>query len=421
MKINLVYFSIFFGYASILIFPLDTYRIELPLFSISLFRFSLIFWTLLNFLIALRKKISISRLVLLTLFGSLFSSVLAFTRSAYIEEATPFLLNEVMGFLIIINSIITFYNINTEQLIKTYVLSQIIPLIFSVYTIYQFTINGVIQNDLPPIPIIESYIVPYQFHAPNVSGLPRLWMPFVTGPHLALSMSIAIIYIIFYLWKQKFFAKILLPFYILILFGTFSRTSLIAVTAVLIFGNGINKRIIERSIKVLIMIVSIWIIFSIINLDYFENLARLILRRFNFSLTEDRHFLLVFESLRIWLSEVKTFFFGIGMYNNGLYRGVYTFLPPGSSFLSTYFTTLTERGVIGFIMVFLPFLYVLIKSFRTRKTETDVEKSLRMVTLTILISFMFYDLRILLPVWLHLGICLASLNKKKNWKKHFTA
>ena len=413
MKINIRNQALLLGFASILFFPLDTYRIEIPFISLSIFRFFLLFWSFTNFIVILTKPIlPISKSALVVLIGSLLSTFFAFSRSAFITESFPFLFNEVMGFLIIINSIITFQKTDLPKVLYFYILSQLIPLFFSIFNFYQFTVNGLIFDSLPAIPGLENFIIPYKFNASDFSGLPRLWMPFVTGPHLALSISLAIIYLNYFLVKKNIFMKILLPLFLLVLLGTFSRTSMIAVLIVLIFGKGINLKLISNSIKFLIILMIISISIAYVSPDYFDNFVRLNIRRFDTSITDDRHFLLVLDAIRIWLSEVKIFLFGIGMYNNDLYTGFYTFLPPGSSFLSTYFTTLTERGIVGFTLVFSPFIYIINKSLNFNKYKLDYLKAINMGTLLILISFMFYDLRLLIPVWFHIAFCFVSLKKQ---------
>lgn len=408
MKLNISVLLKQIGFLIIIVFPFDTYRFNTPVISLSFFRILLILLTVFNIFNLFYCKQRIDKLGLFLVFISLISSFFTYLLTDFYVDSIPLLFNEIMGFLLIFNFMIIYDFSDLRILLKLFVIANLTPIFYSIWIISSFLLFGEIQFELPIPDVLSGIVVTGEFEAANFSGLPRLWMPFMTSPQLAISIALAIIFLLFMSVEKGFFKtykNLLLIIFFAILVGTFSRSLFIA----LIFSIFVSflskpKRFLLFLIPLMLLIVLVPVISSN---EFVESYISRMSRHLSSNIKEDRHFLLVLEGLRIWTLNIKNFFIGMGMGNNSLYKGFYTFLPSGSSFLSTYITTVAERGVIGFTMVFSSFYYLFYR-LKSRKLNSDVF-AVYISFFCIFVAFFFYDFRTTLSTWMLLAISFVAI------------
>lgn len=376
--------------------------IRLPIASISLFRVSFILTFLLSigYIIikgSIRKNNTTLFVVLI-----LVSSPLAFIISTNKEWATSFLLNDIMGALLIF-LVVEFFTLNDlKRLQKAFIQSQYITIFLSVYSYYyHYFLNGLPRSfsffSFFTIDISEEFI-----RRASIFGQLRLALPYATPPHLSIIMVIALAILV--INKDLFsrtFRYFLLASFGLILISTYSRTGIVAGIIVFLVDLMSKRKInIKKVVIGLLVLLSLVVIFMNVNstnLDKFAN--RFVIN----DLLEDRHLLVPVEGILIWLSSVKNFFFGIGYGSSINIQGRFTFLPP--HFLNSYVTLIAEKGLLGFTMVSV----LLIRSFRLNILKKKMYFNKNVLSLyysygIILASFLFYEAKQNISVWIIVSI-----------------
>ena len=434
-KISLLKLQKKIGLLLIFFAPIDIYRIEFPFSNLSLFRVFFIVLIFFFFLqLILKSKIKKLPNIYFFLILSIFSLVIGLFQTISLQLSKEFILNEFMGVILIF----LFVNIYTRNdlivLVKTYIASLIIAIFFAIFVYYKYIINGTLVIDLPFTNKL-SFLVPVtnNFKYALRSGqIPRLILPFSTSPHLALNLSLAIIYIFFFKRfynHRKSLSIILLVAFLAVLIGTLTRSVLISLTLAffLYFILQIRKKkyiinFSKRKVSIAIIVLSFFIVLFVIFFPT-EIIEKLFARfselgEHNF-FNSDRHFLLIHEAFIIWLKNIKTFLVGIGIGNIRFQKGVYTYLPP-KSMLNSFLTVLVERGIVGFVLLYSFYLYLfafLLKSFQ--KYSRFLPYSFLFIMINILIVYNLYELRLLLGVWINLSfisIYVANVNPNQNKK-----
>ncbi|MFW6016023.1 MAG: hypothetical protein ACOCRK_06260 [bacterium] len=411
------------GYLLIIIAPLDVYRIKFPMINLSVYRIIFVFFVAIyiSYLILYKKIVKSNKYILLYL--TLLSSFVGIAQSIKLGNSLPFFINEVMGIILIIIFINIYSYDDIEKLINTFLLSLSISVFFSLYTYYQFFVLG---NLIKKLPFVDNLVffaeVNHLTQGGVISGLPRLMLPYATPPQLALVISIGIILVSFKLKfkkKGKFRYVPLLVLLFLILLGTMSRSSIVPIFLVFIvylffefiYVKKKNTLIIKRIFYGSIIILTITLI---IRLFPDEILNKLFYRFTILSEGTIRHFYVRLEAILLFAKDWKTLLIGIGSKNNIYYDGVYTHIPP-LHFLSPYFTVLAENGLFGFISVFGFYFLVYFELWGYLKRCKDyISYSLYFVLCYILLAYLFYELRLILPVWIILAIICTYINNKKN-------
>ena len=319
------------------------------------------------------------------------------TLIAYITSINPnwargSLLYGIMAsllFLIIPN----YFNRNDVNLIiKTFIRSQYIVIPFSIAAPFY----GVSTHIDLPFGLYIELGQEFLDSMYSTRGMIRLMLPYHTSPVLAVVMEICILLLMFS--KNVFpdpIKYILVVAYSAILIFSGSRTGYVGMFAIfiLISFNGDFKNILRKVNKVFLVIAIAVIVpslYYVLNLDYVETI--LINRTAEHAaegLMNDRHFLVPFDGILIWLQSAGNFLFGIGSGSSAMMKGYHTFLPP--HFLCSPVTLIVESGLLGLALVFLIFK-VSFKIYRYRKLLTYNEKALCYSLIACLVSSITYEI-----------------------------
>ena len=379
------------GYSTIFLAPLDTYTLKFFLFNLSLFRSALLAWfgvTLFTLIVS--NKIKIDRLGAVFIVGTLFSSVVSFISSDNLASSTSFLFNEIMGTMILFCFSQNYSHRDVDDLLKTFLLSALIPVIFSIWAIYSFVGNGEIISSLPMPRLLSSILMPYELQSTDLGGIPRLWMPFSVGPHMAYFVLVIVVLLVYEngtIIKNRVLKISALGISGVMLIGTFSRMALLSLSLVIIRNAIYRKGDYRNLVGVLTFSMLLAFLMPLILPSYWMDLQRLFSRKLSFDILQDRHVLLVYEGIYQWLHSFRTILVGVGMNNNSTLVTKYTFLPPGSSFLSNYVTLLVERGLLGVLTIIVPIFILKKRVDRCAKKLKDYTN--RNMYLALLMSWIY--------------------------------
>lgn len=383
---------------------------------ISPFRIFMIF-TIIIFAIYLLKfgKIVKGRylfFVLIIASGALLSYITSLNK----PWAKSSMINDFLGIFIIL-IIMNVFDIDDFQLIfKSIVYSQIVTIILSIYTYVEYLSRGKIITKISIFNILTAELSEDYIRRTLISGMPRLSLPYSTPPHLSIVMVIVITILLFQngLFKRRVKGVLFIVFSI-ILFLTYSRTAIVAVSIAYIlywFKNLGNKQYnLKKLITYFIAFVSIipTILYFIERVDILE---KFIVRFAINNIMSDRHFLVPLDGLILWLSDLKFFFIGIGSGSSFYLEGQHTFFPP--HFLNSFVTIVVERGILGLLMLFELFL-LFKKSFKniSNKYLNINAKLISFLYMTIFTSFLFYEARQNIIVWIIISLMLFVDNRRK--------
>ena len=245
----------------------------------------------------------------------------------------------------------------------------------------------------------------------------RLSLPYATPPHLSLIMMISICILFF---NKKLFAKrtriILIGIFFVILLLTSSRTGIAAgiiVILISLFLRYNQKFNIRKFINLTIGILCIIILLLVFNSEYINKLiGRFIIT----DITQDRHLLVPLEGILIWLSDIRIFLIGIGYGSSINLQGRFTYLP--SHFLNSFVTLIAEKGLIGLMIVF-EYIRLLANNLNALKIRklSDSYKAIGYSYLIIMISFLFYESKQNISVWVIISIIYMMDRYKKPVKE----
>lgn len=386
---------------SIILSTTDIARIIHP--SLSMYRIALISASMLAIVYTIKMgKVPKGRYLYFILL--LLGSPIAYFISTNKEWAFSFMLNDMMGVLLVYLICVFFTLEDKDKLLKAFIYSQIFTLFFSGYSLFMYYIRGGIPQNINLLNIISISLSEEFLRRATISSQIRLSLPYATPPHLSIVMAIAIT--ILFVHKKLFIKQLrifLIVIFSFILILTNSRTGIAAVSLIILISYFIKfnyKFNVRKIITFFPLIILTIVAIEIIDLNYINKL----LDRFVIEdLKQDRHFLVPIEGIIIWLSSLKNFVLGIGYGSSINLTGRFTFLPP--YFLNSFVTLITEKGFIGLLIVF-EFIRLFITSLRTikRKKITLSNYAISYAYLIIFVSFVFYEAKQNISIWVIISI-----------------
>jgi len=421
------------GVILILASPLDMFYIGNPVINISLYRTTLIILSLF-FLIRLFWTMKIKKSnIYIFIYINIFFITLAWINSKIPIQTKSIFLNELMGLMLLFIFINIYEHSDVNLLIDTYLVSLIIPILFSGFVYCKFIMTG---KMIEKITIFNNYTYVFDEWLINRATIgsvmiPRLSLPYASPPHLGLTISIGIIIMLMVIiYSQK---KLKLSYYLyfivllIIFLGTMARSIFLSLSIVIFLILFFSKKKNKKNIfnwKVLVILLVIFIV--VYNFIIPEQVKTMFIKKvlsisaiLNYN-SLNRHLLVRLEGLHLLIKSGKNFLIGIGMGGSKFIEGRLTYLPP--HFLCSYITVLAERGILGFISIFSFFLLILKELYtRNKITQNLNDKTLFFIMCNILIAFLFYELRLILTTWISLSIMCVSVQKPitYNLKKDF--
>lgn len=384
--------------------------VRLSINSISIYRISLLATLLMTILFALKSGRIKNGKYLYFVFLLVISSPISYIISTNKQWAFSFLLNDYMG-IILIFIINNNFNLNDlKLLLKAFIKSQIFTILCSVYSVFMYYIHGGILQEINFLGIFNINLSEEFLARATSSGEVRLSLPYATPSHLSIIMAITICILLF---GSEIFSKklrfLLITIFSVLLILTGSRTGIIAIVIVFLFISIMNFNYTINISKTIIVttIILVGAVFMLItNLTYIDKFAnRFIIE----DILQDRHLLVPIEGILIWLTSIKNFLIGIGYGSSINMTGKFTYLPP--YFLNSYVTLVAEKGMLGLLMLF-EFIRLFIKSLRSIKTKSLAEsgKAIYYSYYIILVSFIFYEAKQNIGVWVIIAIILMLDN-----------
>ena len=408
------------GFAAILFFPLEIYRISFPFINLSLFRICLLAMFALFicrlFMVQKLAKSSLNiglYLLLLAIFGSISHAIVAGeTDFSFLSYA----LNQLFGVLLIF----TFYNLyrtekDTGKLLHYYLLSMSIFVFFFVYYYYSYFIQGVHITTLPFTDLLPLNLIESTLYSGTAAGFPRLSLPINNPPHISQTIAIAIIILIgyfVYCRMNRLGIIISLVLLYLVMFSTVSRSGIFAlfitIGLIILLTLSMDKQRAYFLIKLhVVLFVILLFIYFVMDVRDMVNLTRLV----SLDLVESRHFAIRMEGLEYIFSDIGVFLFGIGFRQTGVLM-----TETNAHLHSSYLTVFLERGLIGFLMTFYIYILVLVRLIRLYFSQKDMLSFILLNSfICLLIGNLFYEFMHILPAWILLAassVHLANYEKK---------
>lgn len=367
--------------------------VNISFFGLSLFEISSIITILLAMLYYIINKTVIKKgIYLYYSMLIIISSLLSWTISTNRTWANSYILLSILIAMFVF-VIVNFFDVQDFRLLlKFLIYSQIITIIFSVFTYYHYYFgNGIHENmNFFGVQLVIDNEMVLRMQA---SSQVRFTLPYATPPQLSVVMAICI-YILYKV--EDLFPKYLRYFFlcsfVLILIFTGSRTGIYALIATLIITHLKIKKIKLTKKKIFYFIFST-ILFSVC-LIYISNLTYVtkMISRFSIeNLFEDRHFLVPLDGLIIWLSNIKNFILGIGFGSSINMIGAHTYLP--AYFLNSYITIIVERGLLGIFIVLILIGNLFVYNRFSKKTDIRIYVAVVGTYLIVLISYLFYEIQ----------------------------
>ena len=363
------------------------------------------------FYVICSKKILKGRYLYLTTLIFI-SSPIAYIISTNKEWAISSFLNDYMG-LILIFLVCNFFKIEDFRLLlKTFILSQLFTIVFSIYSYYMFYYGGGLQEQFNLLGIFNITLDKEFLLRGQISGMIRLSLPYATPPQLSIVMSIIISILI---GDNKIFQKkyryLLIFIFSIILIFTQSRTGVIAmfisiviITMIKVF---VKKRI---NIKYVLLICSVAVIGVIFILQSESALILKFISRFKIDdILQDRHLLVPLDGILIWISSFRYLFIGIGYGSSINMIGKLTFLPP--HFLNSFVTLVAEKGILGLLTV-IELINIQVKLLKKTISSNfnSAYVAISYAYLTMLISFIFYEGKQNIGVWVLISISIMIVS-----------
>lgn len=408
------------GFLMIFFVSLDRYKLDLDILPINITLFRLIYIAFIIFAfikIFSRGYIIRSSVLYLLLFFQLLILLINIPRTIDPGTSNAYFLNEIMGILLVFTMLNIYSKEDVAWLLKGFGISFIFPILISIYAYYVFFFHGELISVLPLSDKLSFIQTDFFNIKPFRAGkFLRLGLPFSTSTHLGITASLVFI---LYFFKRKFGyqnrGSLLAIFLVLfITFGTLSRSIFVSLglTALLYLLFNLYKN--EWRVNIKVFAISL---ISLIFLTFLFSQTALydkLIGRLSKNILEGRHFLIILDGIDIWTKNIKNFFFGIGDGNLGLYYGSRTDLPP-ASLLSSYFTTLVFRGIVGFFSVYMIYFVFALRLFKDYLLKIRYENSVLFFGLiNIIFAFLLYELRFVLTVWIFIGIISVYLFGKEN-------
>ncbi len=405
------------GYLVILFAPIDAFKILGGYFSLYRITVILCFFMIVidviknKGIIKVYNKYAVRNIVVFGVFN-----IFCICISDKSPLGISYFLNDSLGLLVILEFTYIFNNDNKDTLLLTYVKSQFITLGFSVYAICLHFFMGMKLSTSWDFLFLRFQMSDNSITllSQSKSFLPMLFMPYATTLHLDMSVGIAaIICLYFYVKVRKISYLILGVIFSFLVLLSAQKGPIIAFTvSVIIFMRFYRKKQgIKRTISFLMIV---FIIVSPIAIGFANEIIQYTILRFRefghrISVNEDRHVLLVYEAIYVWLSEIKNFFIGVGYSGHAMLDGKYTYVP--ENFLSSLATLVAERGLLS---IFAIYFYVNPLMF-FRKYRNEIYN----ILIFVLLNFLFYELRYIQTSWIIYAIiyCCMNTERKINEKR----
>jgi len=409
--------------------PFDIFTIKMPIINISIYRISAV-TLILFFLFRIFRRGEIKKsYIYLFLPMIVISSFIGLINSIDPILNNDVFFSDVMGVLIIFIFINIYKYEDISFLLDSYLYSLIPVVFFNAYIYYVYFFQGKILKEISIFNIYNFEISDSVFRRWTISGMPRASMPFASPPYLGLAASIGIIILFFKLnskIKTKFYVwhYLFLILLIMVCFCTMSRSIIIAL-CITFFAMFFLEKINIKKIKTKDIYKVKWghliILFLFTLLTFYFLLpssisSKLLSRLMESNITNlanERHYLVLLDGVILWTKNIKNFLIGIGTGSSIYYTGQHTFFGP--NFFNSYFTILVERGILGFIGFYSIYLFIIKRLYRNYKMRSDfISKVMFFVMIDMFTSFIFYDMRTMIPAWIMIAImCIAIQPKNK--------
>ena len=169
------------------------------------------------------------------------------------------------------------------------------------------------------------------------------------------------------------------------------------------------------------MISSVIVIGAILILQSESQFILKFINRFRIEdILQDRHLLVPLDGILIWISSFRYLFIGIGYGSSINMIGKLTFLPP--HFLNSFVTLIAEKGILGLLTV-IELINIQIKLLKKTITSNfdSAYVAISYAYLTMLISFIFYEGKQNIGVWvlISISIMIVSNMNRSNGGKEF--
>lgn len=391
------------GYLLILLAPLDSFKLGGGFFSAYRILAIMLLPITILYIIGSHRKIVASTRNFLWILVFCCSCLVTYVISTNKGLGASFFANDVFGIYVIVLFSIIYNSDDVETLLRYYVRSQYITLGFSVFVLlYHFILHKDITTRFSLFGFtLEMSENQLQLLSRTKSFLPPLFLPYATTLHLEMSVGIAAIICLYFAEKYKQKALklyILAAVFSALLLLSAQKGPIISFLFSMMFyifyyqrRNGMSKTFFRGLIVLIVGGIGIAL--------FGQEILQYTIERFTefggrVSNNEDRHILLVFEAVRFWLQNFKTFLIGIGYSSGAMQQGFYTEIP--ETFLCTYATILAERGIFGclFIMFYVRFL-----GFFKKRCNM-----LYIILIFVLLNFLFYEMRYIHTAWVMYAI-----------------
>jgi len=419
------------GMLIILTAPFDIFTIKMPIINISIYRISAVI-LILFFLFRIFRRGEIKKsYIYLFLPMIVISSFIGLINSIDPVLNNDVFFSDVMGVLIIFIFINIYKYEDISFLLDSYLYSLIPVVFFNAYIYYVYFFQGKMLKGISVFNIYNFEISDSVLRRWTISGMPRASMPFSSPPLLGLAISIGII-IIFFKLNSKIKIKLYIWYYlflillVIVFFCTMSRSIIVALCITfltMIFLERIKIKKIRTKNVYKVRWRYLFILFLLTLLIFYfllpsnvgpKLLSRLIQSNFE-SLSKERHYLVLLDGTILWTENIKNFLIGIGTGSSIYYTGKHTFFGP--NFFNSYFTILVERGILGFIGFYSIYFLIIKRLYRNYKTKGDfISKVMFFIMIDMFVSFVFYDMRAMIPAWIMIAIMCITIQPKNKIK-----
>lgn len=398
------------GYLVILLAPLDAFKFLGGYFSVYRLVLILLFVLIIADIIS-QRSFKYNKNILKWLLAFEMINIIAYILSTQKSLGVSFFLNDTLGVVLIFIFAYVYESNDVDTALLFYVRSQYITMLFSAYCIFIHFISG------RSMPKSFSFLgFSYQMTenqlallARTKSFLPQLFLPYGTTLYLDYCVGIAAIICLYFMnkyeQKKAWFASLALIFSMLTLLSAQKGPIIAYIIALVFYIVYFNKT--KGMAKGLFYMLIVSAIVMVVGVSFAREIFLYTIERFTefgsrTSSGEDRHILLVYEALRIWLDGIKSFFIGVGYSSESMKTGYYTVIP--ETFLCTYATLLAERGVLGFVSILF---YA-----RFWKYVKKTNEMLKNIFIFVMLSFLFYELRYVQTSWIIFAIfSFFTINK----------
>lgn len=308
--------------------------------------------------------------------------------------------------------------------------------VWTLYSVIFFFSTGAALMEVPFANLLPSFIETKLEHAEKISAsysiFPRISFPYASPPQLS---AVAGLFFLFFFYQLQIrnietnslpisFSLFGIIASLGIIIATISRTGLLVVVAGLFiyYLFSLNLKLKVRSLLMTFFYASIFLILSVVVLNYFSNnlIVNAITSRFTNSY--DFSALNPYSHLNIRLMGIEYFIrmnlfeklFGIGYLNFEVLH-----------FHSSLLTALIELGIIGFALILLTLCYPLKKAFQLLgsldKMEIEKGKFVISLILALIVAHLAYELPYIQFLWIFWGyaLCITLSEKKESLRDKY--